>query len=342
MNITAGKINSAIKCIIYGVEGIGKSTFASHAPAPLFIDTEGSTKRLDVRRFDPPSSWEMLLTQVRYVVENPQICETLVIDTLDWAEKLALRHVLDKWQKKGIEEFGYGKGYVYLNEEFGRLPNLLDEVVGKGVNVLLTAHAQLRKFEQPDELGSYDRWEMKLLKQNSPMLKEWADMVLFANYHTFVVSSENGGKGKAQGGERVMYTAHHPCWDAKNRDGLPEKLRLDFGEIAHCFKTPSSPAAAAPPAEPEEEILFEVPKDDNADKAGSFDSEHFSALKQLEDLMKADNISARDIQEAVGSRGYFPKDMALVDYPTDFISGNLVGAWEQVKGLVVSLREQAF
>lgn len=47
MNITKGKIPSPLKVVLYGVEGIGKSTFASQFPAPLFIDTEGSTKNLD-------------------------------------------------------------------------------------------------------------------------------------------------------------------------------------------------------------------------------------------------------------------------------------------------------
>ena len=43
MNITRGKITKAVKCVIYGPEGIGKSTFAAQFPNPLFIDTEGST-----------------------------------------------------------------------------------------------------------------------------------------------------------------------------------------------------------------------------------------------------------------------------------------------------------
>ena len=60
--------------------------------------------------------------------------------------------------------------------------NTLNELVERGVNVVVTAHAKMRKFEQPDELGAYDRWEMKLTKQTAPMVKEWADMVLFCNY----------------------------------------------------------------------------------------------------------------------------------------------------------------
>ena len=92
--------------------------------------------------------------------------------------------------------------------------------MGRGVHVVLTAHAMMRKFEQPDEMGAYDRWELKLQKKTSALVKEWSDLLLFANYKTLsVATDEKGKKFKAQGGRRVIYTSHHPCWDAKNRLG---------------------------------------------------------------------------------------------------------------------------
>ena len=90
MNITRGKIKSAQKVVIYGPEGIGKSTFASQFPNPLFIDTEGSTKNLDVARMDKPTSWTMLKSQLEYIKSNPTVCKTVVIDTIDWAEQLCI------------------------------------------------------------------------------------------------------------------------------------------------------------------------------------------------------------------------------------------------------------
>lgn len=248
MKIIRGKIPSAKKTIIYGPEGIGKSTLASRFPDPVFIDTEGSTKDMDVARTEAPSSWDMLLDQVKYFISHPTELKTLVIDTADWAEQLCSVHICDKYQKSGIEDFGYGKGYVFLQEEFGRLLNLLTELVEKsGVHVVLTAHAKMRKFEQPDEMGAYDRWEMKLSKQVAPIVKEWADMVLFANYKTFVVNVDGQGaqkgKNKAQGGKRVMYTTHHSCWDAKNRYGLPDEVPFDYESIRHILEGSGSQAA---------------------------------------------------------------------------------------------------
>lgn len=258
--ITSGVQKKAQKAVIYGPEGIGKSTMAARFPGALFIDTEGSTAGMNVDRLPAPASWSMLMDEVRYVRDNPSLCRTLVLDTADWAAQLCTRHICEKADKKGIEDFGYGKGYVYVAEEFGRLLNLLQEVADRGVHVVLTAHAKIRKFEQPDEMGAYDRWELKLAgkeeKSLSALVKEWADLVLFANYKTYSVAvDDKGQKRKAQGGARVMYTTHHPCWDAKNRHGLSDELPFDYSAIAHIFDgaVPFATAAAAgvtPAAQP--------------------------------------------------------------------------------------------
>lgn len=254
-NISTGKVHTAVKTVIYGAEGIGKTTLAAQFPSPLFIDTEGSTKQLDVARLPAPSSWEMLLQELDFV-RDKRPCATLVIDTVDWAEQLCIADLCAKNGKSGIEDFGYGKGWEFEKESFGKFLNKLTEVINAGINVTLTAHAALRKFEQPDEMGSYDRWEMKLGSKTtnkiSPLIKEWADIVLFCNYKTVVVQTDKDGKKhKAQGNRRVMYTQHHPCWDAKNRYGLPEEIPMEYAQIAQIYapvqplETPPAPAPSA-------------------------------------------------------------------------------------------------
>ena len=263
MNIITGKLPAAKRVVIYGAEGIGKSTLASQCPDPLFIDTEGSTTHMDVKRFEAPTSWQMLLDQVQYVINNPTVCRTLVLDTADWAEQMEITDLCRKKGWDGLEGAGYGKGYQYSAEEFGKLLNKLTEVVNKGVNVVVTAHATLRKVELPEELGAYDHWEMKTSKKVAPMIKEWADVVLFCNYQVNVVNTDGKGtmkgKNKAQGGRRVIHTTHTPFWDAKNRFGMPEELPLEYASIAPLFddekkaeqsfqKPTPAPAPAAKPA----------------------------------------------------------------------------------------------
>lgn len=273
MQITRGKIPGPVKVLIYGPEGIGKSTLASQFPDPVFIDTEGSTNHMDVARLPAPSSWTMLKEEVEYIKQNPGTCRTLVIDTADWAEKMCIESVCASKKVDGIESIGYGKGYVYVKEEFGKLLNILNDVLEKGINIVVTAHAQMRKFEQPDELGAYDRWELKMEKKTAPLVKEWADMILFCNYKTLVVNVDKQGaqkgKNKAQGGRRVMYTAHHPCWDAKNRFGLPEELEMTYEAIRPVIESgsaaqkPVTPAATIPSGTPEQMTIpgFDAPQD---------------------------------------------------------------------------------
>lgn len=325
LEITSGKLNNqAQKVVVYGPEGIGKSTFAAQFPDAVFIDTEGSTKELDVRRLPVPSSWSYLLWEVDQVKQDPGICSTLIIDTADWAEKMCIEEMCSKHQVNGLEGFGYGKGYVYLAEEFGKLLNKLTDLVEIGINVVLTAHAIMRKFEQPDESGAYDRWELKLQKKTAPLLKEWADMVLFANYETYVVKEGEAKKAKARGGKRVMYTTHHPCWDAKNRKGFSEKMDFDFSNIASAIPVKSAPEVQITVADPAPEVK-EVQEETQTVLPDSD-----TALKKLYDLMGAHNVTRQQMQEIVADKGYFPADTPVENYPPDFIEGVLIAAWDQV------------
>jgi len=235
--ITKGKVKTAIRLVLYGSEGIGKSTFASKFPDPLFIDVEGGTKQLDVARFPQPETWLQLLAMVDAVIEEPDTCRTLVIDTIDRAEALLSAQLLAEAGVESIEKYGggYGKGYTAIQERMNKdLLNRLDRLIAKGVNVVLLAHAAMRKLESPED-PPYDRWELKVSKKVAPLLKEWADILLFANYEVMVV--EENGRAKAKGrAKRKMHANHKPTYDAKNRYGLPDDMDLDFEPLRKIYE----------------------------------------------------------------------------------------------------------
>ncbi len=352
MNITRGKIQSAQKVVIYGPEGIGKSTFAAQFPDSLFIDTESSTKNMDVARMDKPTSWTMLKNQIAYV-KNNNVCKTLVIDTIDWAEQLCIDDICAQYNKKGIEDFGYGNGYVYEKEEFGRFLNSLEDLISKGINIVLTAHAQLRKFSQPDEFGEYDRWELKLGKktgsQISPLVKEWADMVLFANYKTVAVAADDKGtKFKAQGGTRVMYTQHHPCWDAKNRFGLGDCIPFDYAQIAGIISNSTkkdTPQQVKPTTQQPQQTIAAPPQQaENTAVENTIQQINIpdGIPKALADLMRENNVDEKEIRFAVSQRKYYPFDTPITNYDPGFVNGCLIAAWDSVYRMVEDNRDLPF
>lgn len=363
MNITKGKTAKAQKVVIYGPEGIGKTSFAAQFPDVLFIDTEGSTANMDVARMDRPSSWQMLNQQIDWVKQNKP-CQTLVIDTVDWAEQLATNQVVADGNKKSITGFGYGEGFIQLEEVIGKFLNKLSDLIDIGINVVLTAHAKITRFEAPDEMGAYDRYELKLgnktTAKTAALVKEWSDMVLFLNYKVFSVATDDKGKKfKGQGGTRTMYATHHPAWDAKNRHGLPDEMPMDYGQIAHIFNIVpqvEQPVAQAPPvqqvpnAEPVTQQPTQPPVADpvpttqpqveqpTVNVEGETVPLDPNIPQSLRDLMTKDGVSENEIQIVVSQKGYYPQDTPITNYDASFIDGVLVGAWDQVHGMVKDFR----
>ena len=346
-NITSGPTATAQKVVLYGVEGIGKSTFASQFPNPVFIDTEGSTSNMNVQRLDNPNSWQMLIDEVNYVKQT-KICSTLIIDTADWAETLANQHIIARNGITSIEDLGYGKGYTMVKEEFGKLLNLLSELTDDGINVVVTAHAELKKKEEPDQMGAYDRYQLKLSRQCAPLLKEWSDMVLFANYETTIVTDSKTKSKKATGGQRVMFTTHHPAWDAKNRHNLPEKLPFDFSSIAQLFQ-PAAPVAQPEPTPvtPQEPVAGawtpgggEVA--DTSDNQNQFGRDPIALDPgidpQLAQLMTANGVTEDEVKAVVVEKGFMPPEVAVKDYPTDLVQGGLVAQWANIYAQITAKR----
>ena len=212
----------------------------------------------------------------------------------------------------------------------------------------------MNKVEQPDEMGAYDHWELKLTKGCSPMLKEWADMLLFANYKTLVVKTDDK-KYKGQGGQqRIVYTTHTASWDAKNRFDLPEVIPLDYSQIKHIIEhtVPEQPKQeeipVAPPVPkqetPLENLIEDFKKNDipvTEIKTQIVNIPEY-VPKALADLMRANQVSVEDIENVVAQRGYFPRGTPLKDYPSDFIEGCLIGAWEQVHQLIMQTKDLPF
>jgi hypothetical protein len=248
LQITKGKKAGAVRGIISGTEGIGKSTLAAQIPNALIIDTEDGTGQIDCARA-LALDWRAIEHATKELVADSQGFSAIVYDSVDWLERSLIDFMLKQSGKKSIEDFGYGKGYTMLQEHVSRFLGLADQLVAKGIHVVFVAHTKTVRVSPPDQTDGYDRYEMKLTKQVAPLIREWSDLYLFCNYKIQIVEGSDG-RLKAQGGkERVMYASRCAAWDAKNRYGLPDEMPMDYSEIAHVFSGAAPRASVAAQAE---------------------------------------------------------------------------------------------
>jgi len=242
--VTRGTIERPLRVVLYGVEGIGKSTFGADAPAPVFLGAEDGTAHLDVARFPQPRTWGEAIDVLRVLCTDSHDFKTLVVDTVDWLEPLCWRAVCEAAKKPDIEAFGYGKGYLAALEEWRRFVRGLDALREKGMHVILLAHAMVRPFRNP-EGEDYDRYTLKVNEKAAGLLREWADAVLFANYQSFGAKQQNGRAKNIGSGARTLYTTHRPAADAKNRWSLPDELPMGWRPFADALAESRTPARAA-------------------------------------------------------------------------------------------------
>ena len=302
MKITKGKRATAKRVVLHGVEGIGKSTLASQFPRALVLDTEDGTNHLDVDRVTIGNYLEADEAMLS-IARDSQGYQFVVVDTGDWLERMIIQHIVDKSNKRSIEDFGFGKGYTMVAETVGRFLGLCDSVVDRGVGVVIVCHTTVKRCSPPDMDEGYDRFELKLTKQTAPLIKEWADAILFANYKTRLVEGEDG-RTRARGGkERVLYTERSAAWDAKNRYGLPPELPMTIEALAPLFADAPAPASTPKPKGGRERIAeaatieeihtIQVAVNVALDN-GKLTQDQFNALCDLLDE-RADSLTPEDV-----------------------------------------------
>ena len=357
MKISKGKISHPVKRVVYGTEGIGKSTLASKMPNPLFLDIENGSKELDVTRVDEPlNTWGGLLTILSEIEKDPNGFRSIVIDTIDAAELLLMRYLEQKHHTNNVEALDYGKGTIYIRDEMTKLLDLLDKINDKGLNIILLAHSTIRKFEKPDETGAYDRYELKLTRKDAPLIKEWCDCLLFTNYETTVITPSNKmEKKKITGGKRMIYTTHHPAWDAKNRYGLDEKLPLEYNSIKQVFEFDKPvqvdkevmEKAAQPSAvinennELDIDPDFTLITDEDADDEKLRDIVGNPTVAKILSRLTENNLTEEDATSFMQKKKVKPvsgNGKKLEHYSTSFLEKNVLDKWDSFKNGLLKVK----
>lgn len=250
------------RIVVYGTDGIGKSTFAAAAPSPVFIPTVDGVPIAGMPAFPVVSSFPQITDALRSLTRGEHTFRTVVLDSLDAMERLIHAWIATENGKDNIEEIGYGKGFVFAIEHWETILRELDELRSRRITVVCIAHADIKRFDSP-ETEPYERYQMKLHKSASALIREWADIVGFANREVVVESTDVGFKKEARRGvatgRRVLYTDERPSHHAKNRYNLPPKLPLTWAALrealAPSFAKPAVPTPEIPTTEPTEEAV---------------------------------------------------------------------------------------
>lgn len=341
MEIVTGKKALPVKGIIYGVEGIGKTTMAAKWPKPLFLDVENGSWQMDVARVIP-GSYAEFKDCIRQLCSDAQGYQTLVIDSADWLETMMIKHICTEANIVSIEKYekGYGKGWNKLAEDWSTLLDRLDMIRTKqGMNILFVAHSRIKRYEPADDSG-HDRYTLTLAEKSADVLKKWSDLTLFVKYDTFTV--EEGGKVKVKGGDkRVMYSQYHPCWDAKNRYGLPDKMPFEFSAIAGIFQRtpePEKPAAdtpaenspeTAPVTQKEPDPSNHPAQSGNAPQEPAISPEQAELLEKIDALIKQSGVGYGELAEQIEKKGIVPTGTPIRNYNLQTLN-RIIAGWSAI------------
>jgi hypothetical protein len=238
-NLKSIKKNTALaapRIFLYGVEGIGKTTFASQAPKPIFICTEDGLGSLQVDHFPLATKASEVLDAIGSLVSEPHEFGTVVLDSVDWLDNLIWAEVESTHDAKDL---AYGKGAMIVADKWREVLAGLNALRNdKGMVVILIAHTQIKRFDSP-EVEPFDRYQPKLQERSNAILREWADAVLFANYKTLIKKDDVGfNKTSNRGistGERLLYTSERPAYMAKNRYSLPDSIPMSWESFAQAI-----------------------------------------------------------------------------------------------------------
>ncbi len=273
MNIIKGITKpKGLRLIVYGVAGIGKTSLAAALPKALFLDYEGGTHGLEVDKVasaDLPKSYDGMKGLVSELKRDHQGYERLVIDTADkFEQNLATELAKEKKVEDIFAVNDYGRTIAVHKSGMASVLDALTELAKSGMDVVILAHETSRKvepLENRENTGTYDHHELKLSKTVSPIFMEWADVVIFCAYKTFLVSGEKkGDKSHVEGGKRWCFCAYSNDWDAKTRTGidLPEDCSLDkMVDILPKALAAAVDRSAAPAAEATKESAKDAAQD---------------------------------------------------------------------------------
>lgn len=225
--LQTGRRTRPRRALVYGVQGVGKSTFGASAEHPVIIPTEDGLAGIDCDHFPLAASYGDVIANISSLLAEEHPYRTVVLDSLDWLERLIWDDVCGEFGVKYLEKAdgGYGKGYTYTLPRWRSVLDGLDALRDRRqMTVVLIAHAKAEKFQTPENTA-HDRFAPRLHKLASALVQEWCDEVFFATYSA-ITDPTRIKPGEPP--QRTMRTCEGPTHVAKNRLNMPLELPLEW------------------------------------------------------------------------------------------------------------------
>lgn len=234
-SLKSSKTNHPPKILLYGVDGVGKTSLAAEFPNPIYLPTEGETPPSDVDMQTPGTikSYEALLDVFGELLSSEHDFGTVIVDSLDGMELLVWAATCRRLGINSIEEAGYGKGYIEADTEWKEYLSAVSALARAGLFVVQLAHPEIVRFDSPTS-DPYSRYTIKLHKRANALVREQSDIVAFMNYRISLKTADAGFNKKvthAEGGnERLVHLSEKAGFVAKNRYSMPDSFKYAKGK----------------------------------------------------------------------------------------------------------------
>ncbi len=234
-SLRSTKRNDPPIILLYGVDGIGKTSLAAEFPNPIYLGTEGERPPSDVEMATPGVITDLndVFSVFEELLTTEHDFKTVIIDSLDGLEPLVWRSTCARLGVNSIEEPGYGRGYSEADSEWNEYLSAVAALAQAGMYVVQIAHPEIVRFDSPTT-DPYSRYTIKMHKRSNALVREKSDVVAFMNYRVTIKEKEVARQTKvahAEGGkERQIHLVEGAGFNAKNRYSMPDSVSYRKGQ----------------------------------------------------------------------------------------------------------------
>lgn len=231
--------------IIYGGEGLGKTSFAADWPNAFYVQTganERPPKGVDMLSFGVTETFAEFMDQCDWMIEADHDRLTFVVDTLDSLEQIVIDEACARRGWKDISEGKFREPKDATAEVWREILRKLTAIKSCGFAVILIAHI-VAKTDPGVTTDSIPRYRLNLrMQDDANTLTHAADIVGFIHQRVSIQKEaagfhkDNVRKRGEGSGERLIAIEERPGFIAKNRHKLTGALTYKAGQGYEMFR----------------------------------------------------------------------------------------------------------